>query len=186
MLFECMIHSSGKETAMHCHRVGEYARIFLSKDSLGYSKEEVDCIVKGASYHDIGKAKIDKNILYKSGGLTDEEFEMIKQHSVIGYEILMENSNLLTEQEKEICSKIVLLHHKRIDGGGYPKTEDDIPLYVQLISILDAFDALTSERCYQKSRSREEALTMIRDGKCGGKMNKELIEKVSKFIDKVL
>jgi hypothetical protein len=94
--------------------------------------------------------------------------------------------NNLTEQEKEFCSKIALLHHKRIDGGGYPKTEDDIPLYVQLISILDAFDALTSERCYQKSRSREEALTMIRDGKCGGKMNEELIEKVSKFIDKVL
>ena len=83
MLFECIIQSSGKETANHCHRVGEYARIFLSKDNLGYSKEEVDCIIKGASYHDIGKAKIDKNILYKSGGLADEEFEMIKQHSNI-------------------------------------------------------------------------------------------------------
>lgn len=187
MTFEEIINKSGKETSGHCERVAKYTEIFLKKDDHNYTKDEVENIIRGAYLHDIGKSKIDKNILYKSNGLTKEEYKIIQKHSAFGYEILVNNKDkFASSNEIEICSNIALLHHKRVDGSGYPKVAiDKVPYYVQIITILDIFDALTSDRCYQQKVDYKTAVQKIKSGECGF-LDKNLISKFEKYIDKVL
>ena len=181
MLFESVVRTSGKETSTHCDRVGEYVYWFLKDFNLGYSKEEKEYIVQGAQYHDIGKAFIPKEILYKSNGLTDEEWNKIKEHPVLGYDFIKKHEDILTDVEREICKNIVLLHHCRNDGSGYPCFDGEIPLYVQLVSVVDVFDALTSPRCYQSPRTVEKAFEMMESGECGW-LNADIVRKLKCMI----
>lgn len=187
MTFEEIIKNSGEETASHCERVAEYTKIFLAKDNHNYTKEQVDNIILGAYLHDIGKSKIDKEILYKESGLTKEEFEIIQKHSAFGYEILLKNKEKFDSKDKmTICLNIALLHHKRTDGSGYPiVATTEIPYYVQVITALDIFDALTSNRCYQKKLSYEEALHKMKNNGCGF-LEEKILLKLEKYIDNVL
>ena len=87
-----------------------------------------------------------------------------------------------TQKEWKICSEIVLLHHKKIDGSGYPSIKiKKIPLYVQLVSIVDIFDVLTTPRCYKKAYSKEEAIAIIKNGECGA-FNKRLTNGLKKYL----
>lgn len=181
MLFESIVWTSGQETSSHCDRVGEYVYWFLKDFHLGYTKEEREYIVNGAKYHDIGKAFIPKEILYKSNGLTDEEWSKIKEHPELGHAFVEKHEEILTDVEREICKNIVLLHHCRNDGSGYPHFEGEIPLYVQLVSVVDVFDALTSPRCYQSPRTAEEAFEMMENGQCG-LLNADIIRKLKCLI----
>lgn len=181
MLFESIVWTSGQETASHCDRVGEYVYWFLNDFHLGYSKEEREYIVNGAKYHDIGKAFIPKEILYKSNGLTDEEWDKIKEHPVLGYAFIEKHEAILTDAEKEICKNIALLHHRRADGSGYPQFDGEIPLYVQLVSVIDIFDALTSPRCYQRPITVDEAFEMMETGQCGW-LNIDIVRKLKCMI----
>lgn len=187
MIFSDIINNSGLETSSHCERVAEYTKIFLEKDNHNFTDTEVKSIILGAYLHDIGKSKIDKNILYKKEGLTDEEFHIIQSHSAFGYEIIHKNKKEFSSNEEiVICSNIALLHHKRIDGSGYPKVATiDIPEYVQIVTIIDIFDALTSERCYQNKINRECAIEKMKNGKCGF-LDEKMVLKLEKYIDKVL
>jgi len=97
--------------------------------------------------HDIGKIGVPDSILKKEGRLTDEEFECMKRHTIIGAEILGK-STLLSE-----LSEIVLMHHERYDGKGYPtgREGNEIPVGARIIAICDSIDAMTSNRCYRKA-----------------------------------
>lgn len=134
-------------TRGHSDRVSEYS--VLIGEKLGLSKEELQVLKIGGLFHDIGKIGIPDKILLKDGKLTDEEYDEIKKHPSIGAHIL-ENSTIF-----ENVIPIVLHHHERIDGFGYPEKlkGEDIPLMARIVAVADTFDAMTSKRTYRNSLS---------------------------------
>jgi HD-GYP domain-containing protein (c-di-GMP phosphodiesterase class II) len=124
---------------------------------------ENDCICKGALLHDLGKMGVGNVILTKDSALSEEEWENIKKHPVHGYNMI---ESELSEEEREIVKNICLYHHERIDGNGYTGMTD-VPIYVQIVSVCDVFDALCSDRSYKKGMSFRKALELIETGKAG-------------------
>ena len=108
------------------------------------------------------------SLIHISGRLTEEEFEVIKTHSLIGAEMLKKLSAYENEPLIKTAYEICRWHHERYDGNGYPDQlkGDDIPISAQIVAMADVYDALTSERCYKKAYSHETAIQMILDGKC--------------------
>lgn len=146
-----------RETGHHSYRVTEYA-LNLGRH-LRLDESELSVIAKGALLHDIGKIGVPDNILLKPDSLTDEEWELMKQHAHLGYELLNKIEFL------EESSLIVYTHHERYDGNGYPQglAGDEIPLGARIFSVVDAFDAMTSKRVYKKAMPFEEAVDRIRE-----------------------
>ena len=163
------------ESGLHILHVNKITEILLKHliqqtDRYPLSQSDIDLICTASSLHDIGKISIPDEILNKPGRLTAEEFEMIKTHSAIGAKMLQE---LPPEQQDaplvKVAFEICRWHHERYDGRGYPDglKEDEIPISAQVVALADVYDALTSERCYKKSFSHDEALKMILEGQCG-------------------
>lgn len=161
------------ESGMHVINIGTLTEILLNqiskKDDRYYLPyAERDLIVKASALHDIGKISIPEEVLNKPGKLTDEEFEAMKQHTVIGYQML---SDLGCQDEPlvKVSREITRWHHERYDGRGYPDglKGDEIPLSAQIVSLADVYDALTSERVYKPAFSHEKAVQMILNGECG-------------------
>jgi putative two-component system response regulator len=125
-------------------------------------------IVKAMSLHDIGKIGIPDSILLKPGNLTPEEFEIIKQHAVIGGDIIDTISASLPDDAQYLrhCKDICRWHHERWDGTGYPDglSGEDIPLSARISSVVDVYDALMNKRCYKAAMSHEEAIEILRRG----------------------
>lgn len=149
-------------TAGHSERVAHYS--FEIGKLAGLSLEDLDRLKKTALLHDIGKIGVRDTVLLKDGRLTDEEFEQIKQHPVLGENILKEI------QPPESMAHLlpgVRSHHERFDGGGYPDglAGDHIPLTGRIIAIADAFDAMTSDRPYRKGMAVEKALHILEEGR---------------------
>lgn len=142
------------ETGSHIARVAHYSKM-LARLS-GLSEEEQNIVFYASPLHDIGKVGISDAILLKPGKLTDEEFETMKQHAMIGYEILRE-SKYDYLQAGAIIAKT---HHEKYDGSGYPLglRRDEIHLYGRITALADVFDALTSIRPYKKAWSFEEGM----------------------------
>lgn len=141
-------------------------RIILLLNAAGttsYTAEEIDYICKGALLHDIGKLYVKNVILTKMSSLNEEEKEAITHHTRLGFEAIEDE---LTEGEYEIIKNICLYHHERIDGNGYEKL-GDLPLYLQIVSVCDVFDALNSDRIYRDKIPYNETIAMIEEGKCG-------------------
>ena len=153
------IEAKDPYTNGHSRRVGEYACKLAER--LGLSPKKVENLKIAAILHDIGKIGIDESILNKPGRLTTEEFDKIKQHPEIGVKIIKDIDFL------KDASEIILSHHERYDGTGYPEGRKykDIILEAQILSIADVFDALTSERPYRNAMTVEEALDIIEKGK---------------------
>ena len=107
---------------------------------------EVDEIATAGLLHDIGKTRISEKLLLKPGKLTNEEFDEVKKHTVLGY-MMMDNIKDATLNMKYS----VLMHHEKIDGSGYPigATDEEIPLFLKIIAIADIYDAMTSNRSYR-------------------------------------
>lgn len=126
-------------------------------------------IATASALHDIGKIGIPEEILNKPARLTDEEFEIMKKHTVIGEEILRELDMYQDEKLVQIAMQICRSHHERYDGKGYPDglKGEDIPICAQVVSVADVYDALTSIRVYKKAYSHEKAMQMILNGECG-------------------
>ena len=126
-------------------------------------------ISMASALHDIGKISIDESILNKPGRLTDEEFEIMKTHSMIGAKMLSEATPYKDDKLVQTAYEICRWHHERYDGSGYPDglKGDEIPISAQIVSMADVYDALTSERVYKKALPHETAIRMIVDGKCG-------------------
>ncbi len=147
------------ETGAHIIRMAHYSKHIARV--LGLSVGQQELLLDAAPMHDIGKVGTPDMILLKPGKLTDAEFSIMKQHAVIGYEVLNTSSSPLLKTAAEIAHT----HHEKFDGSGYPRglRGDDIPLFGRIVAVADVFDALTSERPYKKAWSIEQATQMLRD-----------------------
>lgn len=136
-----------QETGNHVRRVAEY--VSLLGKHYGLSEKEVDMVHLAAPMHDIGKLGIPDGILNKPGKLTDEEFQVIEKHSLIGHDML-HGSEL---EMLNVAAIIAAQHHERYDGNGYPAglQGEDIHIYARITAIADVFDALGSDRVYKKA-----------------------------------
>jgi putative nucleotidyltransferase with HDIG domain len=147
-------------TRGHTERVC-YMALSLCQE-MGWNQEKLWEVKMGGILHDIGKIGVPDAILNKAEALTDEEFEIMKQHPVVGARIL-EDISFLTP-----AIPYVLYHHERFDGKGYPfgLRNDQIPIQGRLMAVVDTFDAMTSDRPYRKAKSYQMALKEIKD--CAG------------------
>ncbi len=137
---------------IHTERVTQYC-VAIARE-MGFAEDEVERVKTAAILHDIGKIMVPPEILNKPGRLTEDEFEIIRKHPETGYQILKsvdEYSSFATD---------VLHHHERMDGEGYPEglTGNDIPLVARIISVADAYEAMTASRPYQTPRSKDSAV----------------------------
>lgn len=133
------------------------AGIILGK-YLGLGEESLRDIGTAGVLHDIGKIRIPNEILNKNGRLTDEEFTVIKNHPVYGYQLLVDNKEI-----SEPIRRAVLYHHEHFDGSGYPSKlkGNQIPLYARILTVVDVFDALVTERPYHKAYSVGNTLELM-------------------------
>lgn len=143
-------------------------------------------ITTASALHDIGKIGVSDRILNKPGPLSDEEFEVVKRHPIIGASIL---KNLALHQDEPIVKvayEICRWHHERYDGNGYPDglKGEQIPISAQIVSLADVYDALVSDRIYKKAYPHKEAVRMILDGECGV-FNPLLLECLEEIQDKI-
>lgn len=139
--------TKSKETGNHIKRVAEYTRLLSTE--YGLPKDEVDLITLASPMHDVGKIAIPDSILNKPGKLTFEEFEVMKTHSEIGYNLLKFSSRRLLKA----ASIIAYEHHEKWNGKGYPQAlaGESIHIYGRILALADVFDALVSDRCYKKA-----------------------------------
>lgn len=119
--------------------------------------------------HDVGKIAIPDAILNKPGRLTPEEFDIMKTHTTQGGELLKKIPQMREHEAFRYAYDIAVHHHERYDGSGYPDglKGDEISLWAQIVSLADVYDALTSKRCYKDAFGADEAVQMIKGGKCG-------------------
>lgn len=173
---------------MHINILTELLLEQLMKRSNDYHMtwSEQQMIVTASSLHDIGKIGIAESILNKPGRLTDEEFEIMKTHTLIGASILEKMELYQDEPLVQIAHDICRWHHERYDGRGYPDglKGDQIPISVQVVALADVYDALVSERVYKKAYSHEQALRMILNGECGA-FNPLLLQCLMDIKDKI-
>jgi len=165
-------------TSGHSQRVAYWGREIAK--AIGLPQEKVEEVYFGGILHDIGKIGIEDEILNKEGKLTPEEYDKIKQHTVIGYEI-MQQAGWFNELLPAIRS-----HHERIDGRGYPDglRGEEIPLVARILAISDAFDAMVADRPYRKGLPIEKALEEIRQG-AGSQFDEELARHFIAIIDRL-
>ncbi len=145
------------ETGAHIVRTGVFSEILAR--AAGWSPTEVDRIRMAAPMHDIGKIGVPDAILRKPAGLTPEEYDVMKQHTLIGAKLLAgSNSAILT-----LAREIALAHHERFDGKGYPNgiAGEAIPEAARILAIVDVYDALTSDRPYRRAMKEEDVLKMM-------------------------
>jgi response regulator RpfG family c-di-GMP phosphodiesterase len=147
------------DTNNHVRRVAFYSRLLSEK--LGQSAKFQETIYHAAPLHDIGKIGIPDHVLLKPGRLTSEEFDIIKTHSEIGYNILNGSKSMYLQAGALIARS----HHEKIDGSGYPLglKGTEIPIMGRIVAVVDVFDALTCERPYKKAWPFEMAVKEIRD-----------------------
>ncbi|MGH9684209.1 MAG: HD domain-containing phosphohydrolase [Candidatus Acidiferrales bacterium] len=143
-------------TRGHSGRVAKYS--MMIGETLGMNPEDLDRLKISALLHDVGKIGVDDRVLKKPGKLTDEEFDLMKQHTIKGANIMRPVAQL-----KDVLPGIEL-HHERMDGGGYPYglPGDQIPLMARIIAVADTFDAITTNRPYQSAMDLEYAMERIR------------------------
>lgn len=148
-------------TAEHCLRVGILAITFGR--FLDFPEKDLQTLGMCGMLHDVGKMKIPNDVLNKPGALSPEEWQLMRQHPEFGHQLLREQQEL-----DPVVLDAALSHHERLDGTGYPNGVSglNISLFARLISIVDAYDAMTSDRPYMKGRSTAEALKILY--KCSG------------------
>ena len=187
-------NSESSEHILHIRTATEMMLRQLLKTTDAYHLTETDIaiITTASSLHDIGKIRIPEEILNKPGRLTDEEFKIMKTHSEIGASMIWDMHFLQDHPLVHTAWEICRWHHERWDGKGYPDglKGEEIPISAQVVSIVNVYDALTSERCYKKAFDHDTAIQMILDGQCGQfnpillKCLKELSIQLSKMLNK--
>ena len=160
------------------HSVNVCVLSVITGIGIGLNKVKLVELGIGAILHDIGKMLIPQEILNKPGLLTDEEFEVVKNHTVYGYEVLNKIKDISIES-----AKVALNHHERFDGNGYPEKRgsNDIHIYSRIVAIADVFDALTSDRVYSKKISPFKAVEYI-VSMVGAHFDRELVKKFIKLV----
>ena len=152
------VEARDKRTGRHSYRVAEYSVMIASE--LGFNDEQLENIRKIGLLHDIGKIGVPDNILNKTSPLTDEEYEIMKKHVVIGGEILKDFSII---ENVEVGAKY---HHEHYDGSGYGEglKGEEIPLTARIIGLADAFDAMTADRVYRNALPFESVIAEVKRG----------------------
>jgi cyclic di-GMP phosphodiesterase len=168
-------------TAAHIHRMSRYSALLAQGFTLPPGEEEL--ILHASIMHDVGKIGIPDVILLKPGKFTEEEREIMKQHTIIGARILSGSSSEFLQAGEVIA----LSHHEKWDGSGYPKglVGEDIPLWGRICAVADVFDALTSERPYKKALPNEKAYEIIREG-CGKHFDPHIVDVFFQQLDEVV
>ena len=157
-------------TEGHCDRLTDYATALGRR--LNLDETDLVALRRGAFLHDVGKIAVPDRVLLKKGRLTRKEYELMQRHPVVGDDLCR------TVRSFEAVRPIVRHHHERLDGRGYPDglAGDRIPLLAQIVSIVDVFDALTTDRPYRAALSTATACQMMRDDARGGWCRQELLE----------
>ena len=163
------------ESGLHVTHIEKLTELLLGclvhrSDQFPLDNEQRSTIAMASALHDIGKMSIDDAILNKPGRLTTEEFEIMKTHTTLGADMLLELGRQHTGNPLlEYAYQIARWHHERWDGKGYPDglKGDEIPIAAQVVSVADVYDALTSVRVYKDAIPHQEAIQMILGGKCG-------------------
>jgi putative nucleotidyltransferase with HDIG domain len=158
-------------TSNHSTNVARYASELAKKMNL--PRSDIEVIYRGGILHDIGKIGIPENILLKPGSLTNEEYRIIKNHPSIGFEMVKHVSDFNDNGVLDI----VLYHHERYDGKGYPKglSGIEIPLFARIMAIADSFDAMTSKRVYRNEIDLDNTLIEIERNK-GSQFDPEITD----------
>ena len=179
------------ESGLHVLHINILTQLLLEKlmrksENYDLSWSQQHMIATASALHDIGKIGIDEKILNKSGKLTKEEFEAMKQHTIIGARMLDRLEMYHDEEMMKYAYEICRWHHERYDGKGYPDglKGEEIPISAQVVSLADVYDALVSDRVYKKAYSHEKAMEMILNGECG-MFNPLLLECLVEIQDKV-
>ena len=159
------------ETAQHINRMSRYCELLGRQ--LGLDDERCELLLAASPMHDIGKIGTTDSILLKDGKHTEQEFEIMKQHSEIGYRILSGSESELLN----VGAMIALTHHEKYDGSGYPRglAGEDIPLEGRITAVADVFDALTSKRIYKPAWKLEDAVSFMREQR-GCHFDPELVD----------
>ncbi|MDI3548637.1 MAG: hypothetical protein PWR10_2289 [Halanaerobiales bacterium] len=155
-----VIDSKDHYTEGHCERVARYTEILCKE--MGLNRGKTERIVNMAKIHDIGKIYVDDSILKSSDFLTPEEYEEMKRHSEYGYQLLQDIDLLRRDLD------IILYHHERYDGTGYPegKKKKEIPLGARILSVCDALDVMVTGRSYKPALSKRQVLEELEE--CSG------------------
>ncbi len=172
---------SDPDTFVHIHRIADYAAAVARR--MGLDEDFVRYLKDAAPMHDIGKQCIPDAILFKPGRLTPEEFEVVKKHTIYG-------SSLFAGMDEPIAKfayNITRHHHERFDGGGYPDglKEKDIPLEARIVSVVDVFDALATDRVYKKAMPLEKCLAILNEG-AGSQFDPEVVAAFMEVLDEIL
>ncbi len=173
-----MIEVRDGYTEGHCHRMANYATA-LGR-ALGLGTSDLQALHRGGFLHDIGMLAIPLSVLQKQGALEPEEFALIKSHTVVGDELCRHLRSL------QAVRPIIRSHHERLDGSGYPDglRGSDVPLLAQIIGIVDAYDAVTSQRPYQRLHSPAEAIALLREQVERGWRRRDVVEHFAAIVSK--
>ena len=179
------------ESGLHVVHINTLTRLLLERlventDAYNLTPDDCYLISTASAFHDIGKVGIDESILNKPGKLTKEEFETMKEHTLIGASMLDKLEHYKDEKMIKIAYQICRWHHERYDGKGYPDglIGEQIPIAAQVVSVADVYDALVSKRVYKDAYSHEQAMKMILNGECGA-FNPLLMEVLVEIQDKI-
>ncbi len=146
-----------KDKSLDIHSENVALLSLLIGDNFDLNNSELKILYYSGYFHDLGKLAVSKKVLLKKEKLSDDEFKLIKKHPIF-------SEKMLPDYDKyKIIKKIVRAHHERIDGRGYPDglNGDDIPFYSRIIAVADSFDAMTTDRKYQKVKSNYEAVSEL-------------------------
>mgnify|MGYP001185907253 CR=1 FL=1 len=170
-----------EDTAGHIKRISHYSLVICR--SLGLPPSLSEMISQASPLHDVGKIGVPDKVLLKPGKLTWEEWQIMKQHTIIGANILTGSNNKLLQ----LAEQIALSHHERYDGSGYPYglSGSKIPLSSKIVALADVFDALTSKRIYKPIFSTTEAVKIIKDS-TGSHFDPEITAAFFKAFDEIL
>ena len=169
-----LVESRDSETGNHLERIRHYSKeLTTAMLEFDNSPEEIDAlfvdnIFLTSPLHDIGKIGISDYILLKPGRLNDKEFQIMKRHSIIGFETLNEAlKNYPKADYLRMSAEIALSHHERFDGSGYPNglKGEEIPLSARIVALADVYDALVCKRVYKEAYHHDMAKSMIEEGK---------------------
>jgi len=170
-----------KETGLHVKRVAEYS--YLLATLYGLSEDEAQLLRQASPMHDIGKVGIADSILNKPEKLTNDEFEIMKTHATLGYEMLKHSNKDILQS----ASIVAYEHHEKWDGNGYPRglAGEDIHIFGRITAVADVFDALGHDRCYKKAWELDKIFELFKT-ESGKHFDPKLIDIFFKNIDKFL
>lgn len=160
-----------EETGNHVRRVANYSKILALHYGLG--EKEADMLKQASPMHDIGKVATPDSILNKPGKLTADEFEKMKEHAIVGYNMLKYSKRPLLKTAAIVAHE----HHEKYNGKGYPRglKGEEIHIYGRISALADVFDALGSERCYKKAWDDEKIFQYFKDER-GGHFDPKLVD----------